>query len=330
MRIETETNQTSSLGGDTIAIDPVCGMAVDLERAISLEHDGRLVFFCSRGCRDEFIGVAPLREESRAEELVRRVLDAPDLLQPVFQPIVALRGGAVVGYEALARFAPVPLQPPEAWFDLAARAGLTPELEALTIRRAFEVAGHRRLPARAFLSINVSPLLLADPRIAFVLAAPPVAPTALVLELTEHDRVADFDALRIAVAPYRERGYRIAVDDAGAGYASMRDSTEIAPDFVKLDAGLIRGLTRDAARQALVRAMATFAGEIGAVLVAEGVEHDDDLDVLVRADRGILVQGHAVGRAGRPWPSALGLGPSDPRLRSSGANGTRPREARGT
>jgi len=329
MSIAVETKEPSSLSADAIAIDPVCGMAVGRQRSVSLERQGRLLFFCSRGCRDEFLGVGPLGGEARAEELVRRVLDAPNLLQPAFQPIVALRTGEIVGYEALARFAPVPLQPPEAWFDLAARAGLTPELEGLAIARALEVAAQRPPPAGAFLSLNVSPLLLADHKIAPVLAAPSLAPTALVLELTERDRVADYEALRSALAPYREWGYRIAVDDAGAGYASMRHITELAPDFVKLDAGLIRGLGGDAARRALVRALATFAGEIGSVLVAEGVEHADDLDVLVRADSGILVQGYAIRRAGRPWPSAVGLGPDDLRRRSTCAYRRQSREARG-
>ncbi len=329
MKTDTQTSELASLSGDSIAIDPVCGMAVDRARSVSLEHEGRLQFFCSRGCRDEFVGVGPLREEARAEELVRRVLDAPDLLRAAFQPIVSIETGDVVGYEALARFAPVPLQSPEAWFDLAARAGLTPELEALALRTALEVAGRRPPPAGRFVSLNVSPLLLENPRIASVLASPPMAPEGLVLELTERDPVADYDALRMAVAPYRARGYRIAVDDAGAGYASLRHITELRPDFVKLDAGLIRGLTVDRARQALVRAMATFVGEIGAVLVAEGVEHLDELDMLVRAGREMLVQGYAVGRAGRPWPAAAALGVGRLRSRAPGVNARRPRRAPG-
>ncbi len=149
------------------------------------------------------------------------------------------------------------------------------------------------------------------------------------LELTERDPVADYDALRATLLPYRARGYRIAVDDAGAGYASLRHITELRPDFVKLDAGLIRGLTGDLARQALVRAMATFVSEIGAVLVAEGVEHVEDLDLLGRAGREILVQGYAVGRAGLPWPEAAALGVDRGRPRSPRDNGRRPRRAPG-
>ena len=308
----------------SIAIDPVCGMAIDRDRSIAFEHEGGLLFFCSRGCRDEFLGVGSTRDEARAEELVRRVLDEPELLRPVFQPIVALDTGTVVGYEALARFAPVPLQLPEAWFDLAARAGLTPELEGLAVRRALDLVGQLPPPAGAFLSLNVSPLLLGDGRIATALAAPPVDAGHLVLELTERDRVADYGALRAAIAPYRERGFGVAVDDAGAGYASMRHVTELRPEFVKLDTRLIAGLTGDQARQALVRAMATFVGEIGGAVIAEGVESIADLDLLSRSGRGILVQGNAVARPGPAWPAVAVEAVDLLHLRSAGAAEGRP------
>ena len=290
-----------ALNSVDIAIDPVCGMAVQRERSVSAEHDGRRWSFCSRGCRDEFLGVGPIGEEGRADELVRGLLDEPGLLRAAFQPIAALATGDVVGYEALARFAPVPLQRPEAWFDLAARAGLTPELEALALRTGIAVVTRRPPPASAFVSLNVSPLLLDDRRIASVLASPAVPAERIVLELTERDRVADYDALRTALAPYRTSGFRIGVDDAGAGYSSLRHVTELRPDFIKLDARLIQGLAGDMARQALVRAMATLAEELGAVLVAEGVERIEDLDLLVRVGRPILVQGFVVGRAEEPW-----------------------------
>lgn len=139
-----ESAGSPPLAGGTIAIDPVCGMPVERERSISLERDGRLVFFCSRGCRDEFLGVRTMDEQGRAEELVRRVLDEPALLHSAFQPILSLETGRLVGYEGLARFAPVPLQLPEAWFDLAARAGLTPDLEALALRTSLAVVDQRR------------------------------------------------------------------------------------------------------------------------------------------------------------------------------------------
>jgi len=302
---------------ETIAIDPVCGMAVERARSVSIERDGRLLFFCSRGCRDELLGVGSVGEAARAEELVRRVLDDPTLLRPVFQPILSLYTRRVVGYEALARFAPVPLQPAEAWFDLAARAGLAPELEALALRASLAVVVRRPPPAEAFVSLNVAPLLLDDARIASLLEATPLPPERIVLELTERDRVADYEALRNVLAPYRAAGFRIAIDDAGAGYASLRHVTELQPDFVKLDARLISGLTGDLARQAVVRAMATFVHEIGAVLVAEGVERIEDLDLLTRVGQPMLVQGHVIGRPNGPWAAASDL--ASRHLRAAGA-----------
>ena len=296
----TRERRTSADG--PIAIDPVCGMAIDRDRSVALEDEGGLLFFCSRGCRDEFLGAGATRDDARADELVRRILREPDLVRPVFQPIVALDTGAVVGYEALARFAPVPLQLPEAWFDLAARAGLTPELEGLAVRRALDLIRPRPPQSSAFISLNVSPLLLGDGRIASALAARHLDARQLVLELTERDRVADYDALRAAIAPYRARGFRIAIDDAGAGFASMRHITELRPEFVKLDARLITGLTGDQTRQALVRAMATFVGEIGGALIAEGVESIADLELLSWSGRGVLAQGNAVARPGPAWP----------------------------
>jgi EAL domain-containing protein (putative c-di-GMP-specific phosphodiesterase class I) len=115
--------------------------------------------------------------------------------------------------------------------------------------------------------------------------------------------VADYPALNTALARYRARGARIAVDDAGGGYASMRHVTELRPDLVKLDASLVRGLRDSLAQQAFLRAMQAFVREIGATLVAEGVEDAEDLVVLSRTGPPILVQGFAVAKPGQPWPA---------------------------
>jgi len=221
------------------------------------------------------------------------------------------------------------------------------ELEARSLAVALDVVVRRPPPARAFVSLNVSPLLLDDERIAAALAAalaaapaerppaavpaaalsagstaPPAGPSRIVLELTERDQVADYDRLRAVLAPYRARGIAIAVDDTGAGYASLRHLTALGPEFVKLDARLVTGLTGDRARQALVRAMMTFAAQIGSILVAEGVERLEDLDLLLRAGGPVLVQGLAVAEAGEPWPV---LGADAPeRLRLGVASRHRP------
>ena len=237
----------------------------------------------------------------RIRDRVAHVLAHPELLEPVFQPIVAVRGGEIAGYEALARFRLEPVQPPDAWFAQAALVGLGPALEALALRRAHELVQAARLPPGTFLSVNVSPANLAHPAVTDVLGTCELE--RCVLELTEAEPVADYAALRQAMAPLLARGARFAVDDAGAGYASMRHVTEIRPAFVKLDARLVRGLTDDRARQALVRALFGFAAEIGATGVAEGVEEAADLALLRRTRLPVLAQGYALARPGPPWPS---------------------------
>jgi EAL domain-containing protein (putative c-di-GMP-specific phosphodiesterase class I) len=218
--------------------------------------------------------------------------------------VIDLERGVVAGYEALARFQSELAEPPNIWFERAALAGLSAELQALAIRRAREVASSRRLPVGSFLSINVSPGLLGDP---YVRAALEGDVRALVIELTEEEAIADYGPLRTVMAEYRRRGARFAIDDAGAGYASMRHVTELRPDFVKLDARIVTGLAGDDGRQALVRAMQSFAHDIGAMLVAEGVETGQELALLADTGLPILVQGYAVARPGAPWPKVAPL-----------------------
>lgn len=234
----------------------------------------------------------------RAADLVRPILQQPSVIEPVFQPIMSIRGGGIAGYEALARFATEVAEPPHVWFERAAAAGLSADLQGLAIRRAREVAAGARLPIGSFLSINVSPSLLGDTFVRNALAGDL---RNIVIELTEEEAIADYDSLRVAMAAYRARGARFAIDDAGAGYASMRHVTELRPDFIKLDARLVTGLAGDDGRQALVRAMQSFAHDIGATLVAEGVETAEELALLARADTPILVQGYAVAKPGPPW-----------------------------
>ncbi|MBF8290847.1 MAG: phytochrome-like protein cph2, partial [Chloroflexi bacterium] len=132
-------------------------------------------------------------------------------------------------------------------------------------------------------------------------------PMRLVVELTEEEAVHDYRALRMAMAPYLDRGVRFAVDDAGAGFASMRHVIELQPAFVKLDAYLIRGMRSRQTVLAFLRAINGFTAEIGATLVAEGVETPADLSVLTETGFPILAQGFGIARPGAPWaaPSAV-------------------------
>lgn len=218
------------------------------------------------------------REEGRLEQIgsrVRRVLEG-SRLDVVFQPIFDLRRGHTEWVEALARFLVDPRQPPDAWFADAEAVGMRTALEATAVRRAVAQIG--RLPAGASLSVNISPSAIASLEIAEALSAAPAE--RLVLEVTEHHPVADYDALAAAIGPLRARGARLAIDDVGAGFASLRHILLLAPDVIKLDVSLVNGIERDAVRRALARSLISFAVEIGSTIVAEGIETRATLDAL--------------------------------------------------
>jgi EAL domain-containing protein (putative c-di-GMP-specific phosphodiesterase class I)/DNA-binding response OmpR family regulator len=235
---------------------------------------------------------AELRESQRNQ--VRRVLDSggPTV---VFQPIVATDGTEVIGYEALARFPAPPNLGPHEWFAVAAHVGLGPELEAAAVANA--VASLDRLPDTSYLAVNVSPQALQSGHLDWITSHP--ASSRLVLELTEHVPVEDYLAVRKALAPLREKGVRLAVDDTGAGFASFRHILGLEPEIIKLDMSLVQGLATDPARRALAAALVSFAGEVDAALVAEGVETAQDLTAL-RALGVRSAQGYHLGR-----PAAL-------------------------
>jgi EAL domain-containing protein (putative c-di-GMP-specific phosphodiesterase class I) len=250
----------------------------------------------------ERVSRSPTRPRGRATTgLVREVLAAPGLLTARYQPIVSLESGRIVGYEALARVASDLDHAPVALLRQAHAVGLGPELETLAIRRALDIAISEGLPADVFLSVNVSPLVLGHPVLWEAMRSRDLG--RLVIELTEDDAVDDYRALRRAMRRYTGRGARFASDDAGAGFASMRHVTELWPAYLKLDAMLTRRLGRDERRQALVRALAMLAHDLGATLVIEGVERTTDLAHLARTGLPLLVQGYAIALPGSPWAS---------------------------
>jgi EAL domain-containing protein (putative c-di-GMP-specific phosphodiesterase class I) len=236
--------------------------------------------------------------EVHVRRRIAGLLATPDLHRPVFQPILSLVNGTAVGYEGFSRFVTEPVRPPDRWFAEATRVGLGPELQALAIGRILAAAAG--LPDQAFLSVNVSPRYLAHPAVAAALAG--ADPSVLVVEITEEETVGDYVGLRRAMAPYLDRGVRFAVDDAGAGFASMRHVIELGPAYVKLDAYLVRGMSSDQTLQAFLRALNGFTIEIGAALIAEGVEKASDLAILAQTGFPLLAQGYAIARPGAPWP----------------------------
>ncbi|GAA2727522.1 sensor domain-containing phosphodiesterase [Cellulomonas aerilata] len=211
----------------------------------------------------------------------------------VFQPVVTLTGGDVVGAEALTRFDDTSRNP-AGWFAAAHASGLGPELELATARDALDVLSRPDGPAAV--GMNLSPDVITS-NLADVLRD--VDPARVVLELTEHAPVRDYERLLAVLAPFRRAGLRVAVDDAGAGYASMSHVLQLRPDILKIDMSLVRNVDADPIRRALVGALVRFAGETGTHVVAEGIETAAEVATLV--ELGVrLGQGYLLGRP-RPW-----------------------------
>lgn len=223
-----------------------------------------------------------------ARDAIGRVI-AERAFRPLFQPIVQLADGRVVGYEALTRFNDDTRA--DLRFAEAALAGMGVDLEVATLAAA--VRASVALPLGAYVSLNVSPELACDP--SGIVAALGGLDRTVVLEVTEHAPVESYAELRSVLATFGD-GFRIAVDDAGAGFASLEHIVEIRPDIVKLDISLVRGVDTDPARRAMVGAMAFFARDTGATLLAEGVETAAEARTLL--DLGVtLGQGYHFGRA---------------------------------
>lgn len=215
-------------------------------------------------------------EEHRTKaERIRRVMDE-GLFSMHFQPIADLSTGRVVGAEALARFQPEPKRSPDLWFAEAEAVGLRLELELAAMRAALAQIG--RLPADVYLAVNLSPMTLTSPEFADALDGIPAE--RVVVEVTEHAPVGDYTALGMALHEHRSVGVRLAVDDAGAGFASLRHILQLAPDLIKLDVELTRDIHRDRARLALASALISFATEMDLSMIAEGIETVAELATL--------------------------------------------------
>jgi EAL domain-containing protein (putative c-di-GMP-specific phosphodiesterase class I) len=209
---------------------------------------------------------------------------------PVFQPVVRLLTRETVGFEALTRFNDGTR--PDQRFEEAETAGMGVQLEIACIAEQLEAATW--LPPGTWLSLNVSPALASA--IVPLISALEAADRDVVLEITEHVEISDYRQLVDALDLIRGKA-RLAVDDAGAGYAGLRHILELRPQFVKLDISLVRHIDTDPARQAMVAGMDHFAHNAGCELIAEGIETEDELNQLIHL--GIsLGQGYLLGKPG--------------------------------
>lgn len=228
-----------------------------------------------------------LREKRRRiEELIES-----RTITMVYQPIYRLEDNRLMNFEALARIPGDPPRSPDIWFNEALEVGCGPALELMAVEEALR--GLPLLPRQTSLSLNLSPEAIFSEDFSRVFDTLPCE--RLIVELTEHEPVSDYDALRNRLAPYRSAGLRLAIDDVGAGYASFRHILDLSPDLIKLDTGLTRNIDSDIARQTLARAITMFGRKMGCEVVAEGVETVREIDAL-RAIGATKVQGYLVGR----------------------------------
>ncbi|MCC7124133.1 MAG: EAL domain-containing protein [Acidobacteria bacterium] len=244
--------------------------------------------------------VAPRDDWDTALDLVLR---EPARVSMRFQPIADLTRGIVTGFEALARFDGPIAASPDVWFREAARRGCALDLEILAARRALEAVS--ALPPNCFLTINVSPELLVSPLWRSLVSNGRRLDNVIV-EVTEHAAIADYDAVRTCIAAVRALGGGFAVDDAGSGFASLNHVLALKPNFVKLDRVFVDGCDQDAAKLALIEMMGSFAGRLDGWIIAEGVETRAELQALVRLEVP-LAQGYLLGK---PQPSWTGIDPA--------------------
>jgi DNA-binding NarL/FixJ family response regulator/EAL domain-containing protein (putative c-di-GMP-specific phosphodiesterase class I) len=236
------------------------------------------------------------RDGREAETLgrVRSVIDE-SAFEIVYQPIVGLAEDRVIAVEALARFETAPRRSPDVWFGDAVEVGLGVELDMAAAKKALRILPD--LPAGVDLFLNVWPESIFSDRFAELMAT--VSPESIVLELTEHAPVQDYDRLGAVTDALRDSGFRISVDDVGAGFASLRHLLNLRPDVLKIDISLCRFIEADRARQVLAGALASLGRELGATVVAEGIETAAELQAV--RDLGIdAAQGYYLGRPAAP------------------------------
>lgn len=257
-----------------------------------------------RAAREEEVMQLDRRHREQAEERIGRLIDGEGL-SIALQPIVDLDTRRVVGAEALARFSDESGErlPTEETFIDAHTLGLGVELELAVIELALRNQG--RLPEGLYLALNVSPALLGGQELESVVERGEHGPRPLVVELTEHQAVEDYVQLDGALERLRTYGVRVAVDDVGSGFASFRHVTRVKPEILKLDRSLVSGIDDDPVRQSLAAAIVSFARDVNAIVVSEGIESGDELSCLMEL---------AIGCGQGFYLARPGLGQVEPRV----------------
>ncbi|MFU7529484.1 EAL domain-containing protein [Qipengyuania sp. ASV99] len=251
-----------------------CCLSRKPDRSMTERDLGVLKAFAALAAEQIERSVESSAQSRNQKSAIQKVLDTGHVTI-LHQPIVALKNGHPVGVECLARFPDAAERGPDRWFAEAAGLGLGPDLELLAIQSGLATINH--LPADAYLSVNASPETIMSGLLDKVVYK--YSSRKLAIEVTEHEKVDDFGKLKECLARLSPFA-RIAIDDVGAGYSGLRHLVELKPSLLKLDMSLTRDIHTDLARQALATAMVHFAREIGAKLVAEGIEREEERVVL--------------------------------------------------
>ena len=220
-------------------------------------------------------------------------------LSALFQPIIQMASGDIIGYEGLIRGpSDSPLHAPMNLFKVARACGLTLEVEHLCRQVVLERFAELQLPGKLFLNVSPECLLLRNARHGETLEYIEqigINPERVIIELTENQPTYDYELMREAVLHYRNMGFQIAIDDLGEGFSSLRLWSELRPEYVKIDMHFIQGINNDPVKLQFVRSIQEIAEKSGTLVIAEGIEAQTEL--LVLRDLGVAFgQGYHLGR----------------------------------
>lgn len=283
---------------------------------------GDAVFHALSDARRVASGTLDVTKLSLLKEFREIVSDR--LLNAVYQPIVLLDSGSIMAWEALTRGPEGShFQSPAVLFDFAEEVDQVFTLEKACRESAIHRLGTIGPEQKLFL--NVHPRTLIDPSFSpgetvRLLEKSGLAPSDVVLEITERHSVRDFALFHRTLDHYRSQGFQVAVDDVGTGYSGLWSIAEIRPDFLKVDMSLVRGIDQNPVKRALMETLVTFSENIGCQLIAEGIENELELNTLMRM--GVhFGQGFYLARPHYPKP---GLTPEVQRNFSSNGRGMTP------
>lgn len=209
-------------------------------------------------------------------------------IQVLSQPIMDLHDGAIFGWEILARGPEnTPFHRPTELFDYAYQADMLSEMELLVVEKTFHEMTERQIGEQVFVnmtSVSLEHPSVYDTIVDYLSKYPGVNPKQIVFEITERHAIRDYRQTADMMGKYRELGFRFALDDAGAGYASLQSISELVPDMIKIDRSLIANIDQGKVKQSLLKALIEFARDINCEVIAEGIERKEEADIVYRSE----------------------------------------------